>query len=416
MKTFKPISIGNISLKNRIIRSATYEGYCSEHGIPEDGYYKMYEALAANEAGAIITGFAFTSEDGKAMQSKQAGIESENKISFFSEMTARVHQFDCPIFLQISHAGRQTTKARAGGKPGASSTKRSLYFRSRPRVFSTSEVYAKVEEYALAAMRAKKAGFDGVQIHAAHGYLAHQFLLPAINQRNDEFGIDHKTNIGTGFLEEIIKAIRDHCGDDFPILIKISGGIDLKPGFSNKQFSNLIGFLDKMKVDGIEISYGTMDHALNIFRGDFPLDLILRENPFFKSGNIISKKINEMMIKAYFRPVRLSFSPTYNLHYAQLAKSLTDIPIMSVGGFRNSTDIIDAIENDKTDIVGMSRPFLCEPDLVRKMIQHKSWVSECINCNYCAVMCDSGNPTKCYQPKKRRNHETFQSIDRHNQP
>jgi len=397
MKAFESISLGNVVLKNRIIRSATYEGLCSEDGIPAEEYYALYEKLADGDVGAIITGFAYTAAGGKAMQARQAGIESDDQIKFYSELVNRVHNYGCPVFMQISHAGRQTTKARAGGIPGSASGKRSLYFRNKPKAYTIDDTNTRVEEYAMAASRAKKAGFDGIQIHAAHGYLVHQFLLPAINKRKDKFRIDPVTNIGSKFLEEIILSVRRHCGDDFPILVKISGGIDLKPAFSLIQFRNLITFLDNMNVDGIEISYGTMDHALNIFRGDFPVDLVIRENPFFKNNNAIQKRIDKLIINTYYGPVRKKFSQTYNLYYAKIAKTLTDIPIISIGGFRNAKEIITATEKGHTDIVGLSRPFICEPDLVRKMIQNNLWISGCTNCNYCAIMCDSGKPTRCYQ-------------------
>jgi len=397
MKAFESISLANVTLKNRIIRSATYEGCCTEEGVPLEEYSALYEELAKGDMGAIITGFAFTSREGRAMQSKQAGIDSDDKMELYTNMVERVHKHDCPVFMQISHAGRQTTKTRAGTYPGGASKKRSLYFRVRPKPFSTDEAGAIVEEYAQAANRARLAGFDGVQIHAAHGYLVHQFLLPAINKRKDKYGIDIETNIGSKFLEEIILAIKHLCGDDFPILVKISGGTDLKPAFNLNQFRRLVTFLDSMKVDGIEISYGTMDHALNIIRGDFPIDLILKVNPFFNNSNTLRRKVNKLIISAYFEPVRKKFTQTYNLYYAKIAKTLTDIPIISVGGFRNASEISSAIEKGHTDIVSLSRPFICEPDLASKMIQNNSWDSACINCNYCSVMCDSGKPTKCYQ-------------------
>ncbi|MEN8224608.1 MAG: NADH:flavin oxidoreductase [Bacteroidota bacterium] len=396
MKTLDPISLGNVELKNRIIRSATYEGRCDSKGTPDDSYYAYYENIARHNAGAIITGFAYTSEEGRAMQYQQAGIESEDKISFFTELTRRIHQYDCPVFMQISHAGRQTTKARAGGRTVSASNSRSLYFRTSPRSLSTEEVYEKIHEYALAAKRAMEAGFDGVQIHAAHGYLVHQFLLPVTNKRKDEFGLDATDKIGTRFLEEIIISARKLCGERFPILVKVSGGIDLKPGFDAGQFTALIKFLDKMKVDGIEISYGTMDHALNIIRGGFPTDLIMRVNPFFRNGKSMWNGVNHLILK-YYKYRRHAFSRRYNLQYARRAKSHTNIPIISVGGFRDLHEINDAIEGNQTDIVGLSRPFICEPDLCSKMIKNSSWASRCINCNHCAVMCDSGKPTKCYQ-------------------
>jgi 2,4-dienoyl-CoA reductase-like NADH-dependent reductase (Old Yellow Enzyme family) len=408
MIAHEPISIGNLTLRNRVIRSATYEGCCDEKGFPRKEYYDLYEELAKGGAGAIITGFAFTSLEGRAMQANQAGIESDGKISFYKELTSLVHRRNCPIFMQISHAGRQTSRERAGGVPGSASAKKSLYFRIKPKEFTQKEIQERIEEYALSAFRARDAGFDGVQIHAAHGYLVHQFLLPAVNKRKDIYGINPSTKLGTRFLEEVINLTRKLCGNDFPILVKISGGVDLRPGFNEHHFVNLISFLDRIMVDGIEISYGTMDHALNIFRGDFPVDLVMRENPFFNKRGILRRGVNKLVLSTYYRLKLKEFSENYNLKYAWRAKGITSIPIISIGGFRNLNQINDALEKGYTDIVGMSRPFINEPDLVMKMTQNHRWESGCDNCNYCAVMCDSGKPTICYHVKKRRSHGTVQ--------
>jgi len=399
MEAFEPIWIGKVKLKNRIIRSGTYEGCSDESGYPGEGYNRIYKELAMNEVGAIITGFAFTSNDGKAMQVAQAGLEKESKIGHFEKITAQIHKYDCPVFMQISHAGRQTTEERTSRLVSAPSRKPSRYFQSRPGMLSTNESYEKIAEYANTASYAKMAGFDGVQVHAAHGYLVHQFLLANINKRKDEFGINKSSGIGSKFLEEIIIKIREQCGPDFPILVKVSCGIDLRPGFGGDQFRELISFLNKMKVDGIEVSYGTMDHPLNIFRGDFPLDLIMANNPFFKHGNKIKKSIKKLILYHY-RGKRIPFSPTYNLEYAKIAKHITNIPIISVGGFRSSDDINVALRMGFTDIIGMSRPFICEPDLLVQLKRNNIWNSGCINCNICAVMCDSGKPTICYKPAK----------------
>jgi 2,4-dienoyl-CoA reductase-like NADH-dependent reductase (Old Yellow Enzyme family) len=335
------------------------------------------------------------------MQANQAGMDSDEKVGFFKETTRRVHRYNCPVILQISHAGRQTSFSRASGRPGGASGKRSAYFRVRPRALSTEEVYKKAEEYGLAAKRAKMAGFDGVQVHAAHGYLVHQFLMPATNRRSDKFGINEGDTIGTRFLEEVIMSVRKYCGNNFPLWVKVSGGVDLRPRFTAGQFIALIRFLDRMKVAAIEVSYGTMDHPLNIFRGDFPVGLIMSENPFFKSTNPIRRRANKLLLDTYFRQRRKRISSGYNLPFAELAKKHTAIPVISVGGFRDAKTIFTAIHTNRTDLISMSRPFISEPDLVMKMNNHKNWVSSCINCNYCAVMCDSGKPTKCYQSKKK---------------
>jgi 2,4-dienoyl-CoA reductase-like NADH-dependent reductase (Old Yellow Enzyme family) len=401
MKMLEPLTIGKTTFRNRVVRSATYEGRCDVNGFPAESYTRFYETLAKKELGALITGFAYTSVEGRAMQPLQAGIDNEDKIDFYKRTTDAVHQHGCPIFLQISHAGRQTLSKVTGTEVRSSFSKKSNYFNEKPKPFSTQEVYAKVNEYIRAAEYAEKTGFDGIQLHAAHGYLIHQFILPGINKRNDEFGIDKEYKIGTRFFKEIIEGIRNNCSDDFLILVKVSGSDDLGPNFSLQHFKNLIRFLEKIKVDAIEISYGTMDHALNIFRGDMPVDLILSVNPIIQTTSTFRKFINKSIIQSWYRYKQKPFSKMYNLDFAKEARKMTDIPIITVGGFRSGSEIEFAVSSGFADLVGLSRPLICEPDFISKIKKDITYQSACVNCNYCAIMCDSGKPTHCYKSNKK---------------
>ena len=200
MQLFEPATLGPCQLKNRLIRSATFEGMADPQGHPLLEYRKLYKELASGGVGGIITGFAYISPEGKAMQPGQVGIDREEMVEYFLPVTDEVHQYDCKIFMQLAHTGRQTRKKETGEDIWGASTKQSLYFGGSPRELSTEQVHSLVKRFAKAALYAKAAGFDGVQVHAAHGYLIHQFLLPSVNNRNDEFGIDAQSGIGMKFL------------------------------------------------------------------------------------------------------------------------------------------------------------------------------------------------------------------------
>lgn len=278
----------NFSYNNKIFRSATFEGKADSNGFPLEKYIKTHEILASNGIKNIITGFVYVSKRGKAIHPGQAGIESDEKITMYKKLTDTVHNYNSKIYLQLAHTGRQTSSKITDEKVLAPTREQSPYFGSKPLQMSNFDINNVIEDFTNATYRAKLAGFDGIQLHAAHGYLIHQFLHPFINKRKDEYGINPITGIGDLFLKKIVEQIRKKCGKDFPILVKISASDSLKEPFSIFNFINLIKVLNNLKVDFIEISFGTMENALNIFRGaSIPLDVILKHNFRYKTDNKI---------------------------------------------------------------------------------------------------------------------------------
>jgi len=384
--------------QNKLFHSATFEGMADANGIPGEEYLEFYRELAAQGVRNIITGCTYVSSEGKMVQPGQAGMDEDAMISPFEKVTAAVHQHDARIYLQISHAGRQTSSSVTGQPVVGASAQRSSYFLSKPNPLSKEELEQVIEDYATAALRAKLSGFDGVQIHAAHGYLVHQFLHPGINKRGDEYGINPGTGIGDLFLSKIIAAIRESCGSSYPILVKVSAADDLPKGFSLSNFIALIKLLHEKRVHAIEISYGTMEDALNIFRGaSIPIDAILKHNFRYKQANPAIRRLWKLLVLPVLKHRLISFRANYNLPFARMAKGITDIPVICVGGFRKGSEILKAIESGQTDFVSLCRPLIREPDFVAKLCRDSEYESRCVNCNICAVMCDSGRPTRCYK-------------------
>jgi 2,4-dienoyl-CoA reductase-like NADH-dependent reductase (Old Yellow Enzyme family) len=313
-------------------------------------------------------------------------------------VTKRVHALGGRIILQIAHAGRQTVPSATGGPVCGPGVAPSPYFRSRPERLSEKQICAIIDAFGHTALRAQKAGFDGVQLHAAHGYLIHQFINPAVNDRGDVFGIDPALGIGTEFLRQTIAKVRELCGNGYPLLIKVSAGDGYRHGINRERFRNLIRFLDSQPFDAIEISWGTMDHALNIFRGtSIPADMVLKYNPRFRTQNPLMKALWKTALLPLMRMTIKPFSPAYNLPYAIVAKENTSIPVMCVGGFRSGEEANRAVRENRIDFISLCRPFIREPSLAKRWQGYLGYRSTCIHCNCCAVMCDSGRPTRCYR-------------------
>ncbi len=397
-----PTTLGSLEVQNRIIRSATLEGVCDINGVPTEAYINLYRDLAKGEVGTIITGSTAISPEGDSIYPCSASIDNDATIPHFAKVTQSVHKEKSRIIMQLSHAGRQTKRSKTKKPVWGVSSKLSPYFLELPRILGTSQIETIINSFAKAALRAQKAGFDGIQLQAGHGDLIHQFLHPAINSRIDIFGINPHTQIATLFLGQVIDKVRELCGEDFPLLVKVSGSDKTKCLFSERQFLALIKFLDTKKVTAIEISYGTLDRVLNICRGTtLPSIISLDFDPVYRAANPLHRMLWRNILLPFQKEKTEPFSPCYNLPLAEKAKAITTIPIISVGGFRNYREMSDAITEQKCDFVALSRPFIAEPNFVQRLKKKKSYKSYCSNCNICLVKSGIGGLTHCYLYSKK---------------
>ncbi len=394
---FTELKLANITLPNRLVRSATYEGWGDADGFPRLELAGVYSELARGGVGTIITGFAYVTKAGRAMQPGQCGIDSDDKIAHWQTIVDAVRATggNCKQFMQIAHTGRQTRQEATGGVAVGASARPCSYFRQPTRGLDDAAILEIIRQFADAAFRAKEAGFDGVQVHAAHGYLIHQFLSPCTNNRTDRWA-----DRGL-LLEEIIRAIREKCGG-FPILVKLSAADDNTPGVLVEDTIETVRRIGKLGVDAVEISYGTMERALNIIRGDAPLETVLRVNPMFGRMSGITKLIWKKLMLPAYRKTLIPFCENYNLESAVRIKQETGVPVIAVGGIRSQDSMIEMVENRGIDAVSLCRPLICEPDIPRKILAGEFTRSACVNCNLCTIYSDTNNPLRCYRKKGTR--------------
>lgn len=173
---FEPAVLAGMKLKNRIIRSATHEGMADEKGFPTEQLKNLYVKLAKGEAGAIITGYAGIQQDGKTCLYNMTMMDSDDKIPAYREITKAVHEYETLIIMQIAHSGRQT-RSKITGLPvvGPSPLRHRVYWEDKPKSLTENAIREIIDNFVAAIVRAKKAGFDGVQLHLAHGYLLADF-------------------------------------------------------------------------------------------------------------------------------------------------------------------------------------------------------------------------------------------------
>lgn len=389
---FKPLQLKRCLLPNRLIRSATYEGMADAQGYPQKELTDLYLNLTASEPVTVITGFVAISRQGRAMQPRQGGIGDDSFIAAWRELT-RVIKSASPesrLFMQLAHSGRQTLKSMTGWPVVGASSKKCTYFRQKTHALSEDEIEAIIADFAAAARRAKAAGFDGIQIHAAHGYLIHQFISPYTNPRA------YRWAGGGLLLSEIVKAVDASCGPDFPVMVKASHSDDR--GLTARTAISALKQVES-RIDAVEVSYGTMEYALNIIRGACPIDEILKINPLYSSIPAPLKSIWKACVypfkKAMFKP----FTYQYNLDGAMALKKELRVPIIPVGGLHRLEDIATVLKQG-FEAASLSRPFIREPDLMAK-IKSGCWLkSPCSRCNLCAVNCDGPGATYCRRSKE----------------
>ncbi len=346
-KLFELSTINGMTLANRFVRSATWEGMCESDGRPTSRLASCYRELAAGGVGLIITGYAYVRPDGKQLPGKM-GIHTDNFAAGMRTLTRNVHNEGGKICIQLVHAGGQTTAKTAGRRPLAPSAVKVDQFPEEPEAMSQKDIDEIVADFGNAARRAKEYGFDAVQLHSAHGYLINQFLSPLTNIRTDGYGgsVENRCR----FLVEVYRRVRSEVGRDFPVFVKLNGSDNLEGGLGLSDAVYAAHLLDDEKVDAIEVSGGTS-----------------------ASGEKV--------------PVRIGINSPgqegYNLSLAREIKKAVRCPVMAVGGFRSLNVINKALIDDGIDYISMARPFIREPRLIKRWQESDRSPARCISCNGC---------------------------------
>jgi 2,4-dienoyl-CoA reductase-like NADH-dependent reductase (Old Yellow Enzyme family) len=355
----KPKKIGTIEIKNRFVRSATFEGMASEDGYVTEKHLELYKNLAKGGVGLIITGYAYILESGRAFD-KQTGASKDEFIPGLSKIAEIIHKNGdgCKVALQIAHCGRQSRVLENTIAPSALEEKLT---RKIPREMTKEEIQETIEAFAQGIRRAKEAGYDAVQLHGAHGYIITQFLSPYINNRTDEYGGSLENRVR--FLEEIYNNGSDLVGKDFPIIIKMNAVDFVEGGSTLEESIEVAKRLEKIGYAAIEVSAGIWEVA-KLKKKDLGW-----KPTFLPESRIFVGTTNE---------------PAYNLPYAREFKKVLKIPIIVIGGI-NSLDLVkEILSTGSADFISLSRPLIREPNLPNRWMKGIGRQEvECIYCNGC---------------------------------
>jgi 2,4-dienoyl-CoA reductase-like NADH-dependent reductase (Old Yellow Enzyme family) len=343
---FDPIELNGMKVPNRLVRSATNDRLADFTGDANDALIAVYEALAAGGVGLIITGHAYVSSNGKASP-EMIGVHNDSMVPGLARLVQAVHKYDSKIVLQINHAGRQTSTAILGETPVAPSAVYNPLTEETPKELAADEIEALIGDYVAATRRGIAAGFDGVQIHCAHGYLGSQFISPYTNKRTDQWGGSLENRMR--FPLEVYRRIRKSAGDHYPVMVKLNSEDFLTGGLTIEDSAEIAGVLSREGIDAIEIS-GSMAEA----------------GPY-----MARKDISEEADEAYFLPNAREF------------RKVIDVPLILVGGVRSPGLMERLLSEGEADMMSMSRPFIREPDLVNRWKNGTRRKADCISCNGC---------------------------------
>jgi 2,4-dienoyl-CoA reductase-like NADH-dependent reductase (Old Yellow Enzyme family) len=357
---FEPGKIAKLELSNRLVRSATAERMADYEGRPQPLLTKLYQELAQGGVGLIITGHMYVHPSGKA-HPEMTGIYKDNLIPDLEWLAETIHKNGSKAVVQINHGGRQSYKDSVAEPIAPSAIEQGQPEDCNPaREMTTADIETLIHSYAQAAWRAKAAGFDGVQIHSAHGYLISQFNSPFTNRRTDEWGgsLENRTR----FLREVCRAVRQQVGPDYPMLVKFGMMDGIDGGLSLDEGAQIMGMMAEMGIDGIEISAGIGG----------------------KRAVAVKKGIRSADDEGYFAP------------WASQARQATELPLMLVGGFRSKSVMEAALAEGHADFISLCRPLINDPALPNKFKNGELEKSGCISSNNCwAKNAGDGIACKC---------------------
>jgi len=371
-KLFEVTEINGMQLSNRFVRSATWEGMAEDDGSVTAALVDCMSQLAEGQVGLIISSHAYIKPEGQAGP-KQIGVYKDALINGLKQITQAIQGRGGKIVLQISHSGCSANPKLTGQMPLSPSNVEGT-FKSPCKEMTASDIQELIEAFGLAAQRAKTAGFDGVQIHAAHGYLINQFLSPLLNKRTDAYGgsVENRYQI----LREVLKKVRSAVGNKFPVLIKLNSQDFMEGGLTLEDSLRIGRLLQEDGIDAIELSGGT-----------------LRSGQFTPSRMGITNEEKE----AYF------------LEAAKVFKQTIKVPLILVGGIRSLPVAERIVGQGWADYISMSRPFVREPGLIKRWNSGDLRKASCLSDNQCFGPAMAGEGIYCVVEKKEKQKGTGRS-------
>jgi 2,4-dienoyl-CoA reductase-like NADH-dependent reductase (Old Yellow Enzyme family) len=386
-KVFGPARLGGLELRNRIIKTATYEGM-SPGGVPSDALIRHHRELAAGGVGMTTVAYCAVSPNGRTFEEQM--YMREAILPGLREVAAAVHAEGAAASIQLGHCGFFSRNTKLPGRRSLGPSFRLNEYGLMSgvpfaRAMTEADIAEVIDQFGEAAAMAVRAGFDAAELHLGHGYLLSQFLSPATNRRRDGWGgsLDNRMRLPLA----VVRRVRERVGPNFPILAKTN----LRDGFrGGLELAESIGVAQRLEaagIDAIVLSGGfTSKSPFYLFRGARPLKEMIEveHNPLQK---LSLRFFGRRAIREY------PFKEMFFLDDAREVRRAVRVPLVLLGGIL-SLDNLETAMREGFDFVAMARALIADPDLINRMKSGQATRSRCISCNKCVAEMDR-NGVRC---------------------
>lgn len=371
-KLFTPGNIGPVTLRNRIIRSAAFEGMGKDNN-PTQQLKDYHVAVAAGGVGMTTIAYAGICRSALSFNS-QLWLRPEI-VGSLRDITDEIHAKGAKASIQIGHCGNMTHKSTAGCTPVGASSGFNLYSPTIVRGLKKDELKEIASYFGEAVNLAREAGFDCVEVHAGHGYLISQFLSPYTNKRRDEYGgsLDNRMR----FMRECMAEVMKSAGSDMGVLVKMNMNDGFKSGMQEEEALKVGKALEECGAHALVLSGGFVSKApMYVMRGKMPIHTMTHymDQLWLKYA---VRMFGGMMVPKH------KFRPLYFLEQARMFREALKLPLVYVGGVTSRKDADKIIDREGFDFLQMGRALLNDPDFVNKIKDDESHESACEHLNYC---------------------------------
>ena len=378
---FQPASLGPVPVRNRLIRAGTGESMADRRGLVGADYAELHEDLARGGVGLAFTGHIYVHPRGRYGE-LQAGLHDPASVAAFRRTTDAVHRYGGRIFAQIAHAGSQSMSFDTN--PLAPSAVSNVMTGRKVEAATEDEIYETISAFRQAARHAVEAGFDGVHLHGANGYLISQFRSALTNRRDDAWGGTQERR--DRFPLEVIRAVRAEIPADkgFTMKVGLADLVDEPGGLSVEEAVAGVRSFVSAGLDGVEVSSNLMsDYVSASIRSYVAVDR--------------ARALQDLLFHRLHKPAE---AEAYFLPFADAVRAHVDTTVILVGGMRRVATIEEIITTGRADFVSMARPFIREPDLAVRLARGGQTSPACVSCNIC-LMHDEHHALRCWRTPRK---------------